>query len=245
MKRTILIAIAIPTLVISLMVAVCPQSVRGEPSDSISFLNSGVTVYSPVNMTYYNQNLFLNISLSAAGNLGSLNPQISMNYSIDGIYNGSVPLRSNGEIHVVTVAVGTISLPLLPDGSHELTVYLYGYNFQGHQPEFKSYVNTVHFSIDDPNSIFTPTPSPKPTPTLTPSQSPTPFPSPSPSPSLTPSPSPTQQPTSELIQSASPTPFTDVLYGPNLLLIEVGLVLAVVAIAVGTLVYVKTHKKQK
>ena len=59
-------------------------------------------------MTYNGNNLVLNVTLHSAGNLGSLDPNVSMNYSIDGLYNGTVPLQSNGEIHVETTAIGTV-----------------------------------------------------------------------------------------------------------------------------------------
>jgi hypothetical protein len=49
-----------------------------------------------------------------------------------------------------------VDLPELPDGSHCLTLYLYGYNTRSFLPQFKSYVDTVYFSINVP----TPTPSP-------------------------------------------------------------------------------------
>jgi hypothetical protein len=169
MNKALLTAISISALLISLIVTAYPHPVRADSTDALRFLDSGVTIYSPVNMTYYYGNLFLNISLYSAGSLGGLDPEISMNYSIDGIYNGSVPLRSNGEIHVVTVAVGTIGLPSLPNGSHYLTIYLYGFNQRTYEPRFLSYANTVYFGAignpalaptASPNSTATPSPAP-------------------------------------------------------------------------------------
>jgi hypothetical protein len=188
MKKALLTAIAISALLSSSMATICFCPVRAYSTDSISFLDSGLTIYSPVNMTYNYLNLVLNLSLYSAGNMGGLDPNISMNYSIDGIYNGSVPLKSNGEIHVITVAVGTVDLTELPNGSHCLTIYLYGLNQRTYQPKYLSYINTVYFSTVGNPILNSPTPSP--TPTLTPS----PSPSPTPIPSLSPSPTPTAEP---------------------------------------------------
>ena len=186
MKKTLLTAIAISALLLSLMVTVCPHPVRADSADFISFLDSAVTIFSPVNMTYNYRNLTLNLTVPVWSIMG-MPTSVSMNYSIDGIYNGPVPLRTITPPDAPPIATkvgwgaGSVDLPELPDGSHYLTIYLYGLNMRNYQPQFKSYVYTVYFSIDDPNSIFIPTP----TPTLTPS----PTPSPTASPFITPSPS--------------------------------------------------------
>jgi hypothetical protein len=214
MKKEVLTAIAISALLISLLATVCSYLVGADSADSIQFLDSGVTVFSPLNMTYYYQNPILNVTLYGAGYLGSIDPEISMNYRIDNIYNGSVHLRGNGEMHVVTTAVGTAALPELPSGSHYLTIYLYGWNQRSYEPKYLSFNNTVYFSIVGTN----PTSSPTPTPLITPS--------PSPSPNITPSPSP----------SPGSEPF------PTTLVIASVSVVAIV-VAIGALVYFKKHKR--
>jgi hypothetical protein len=159
MKTTWLTTIAVSALLISLLATACPCPVKAASTDYIGF-DSGVYIYSPLNVTYQYNNLVLNLGLSGAGNLGGLDPQISMNYSIDGIYNGSVPLMSNGEMHVSTRAVATVNLPEVPDGSHTLTIYLYGLNQRTYEPRYLSYVNTIYFStIGNPALGPTPTPS--------------------------------------------------------------------------------------
>jgi hypothetical protein len=181
MLKDIFIDIAISALLISSLAVVHSSIVRADSADFISFPDSGVTIFSPLNETYSYQNPILNVTLYGAGLLGSLDPQISMNYSIDNVYNGSVPLKSNGELHVITTAVGTVALPKLPSGSHYLTIYLYGWNQRSHEPKYLSFDNTVHFSIASVNPASSPTPAPSITP------------SPSPSPNTTPSPSSTSE----------------------------------------------------
>ena len=155
-------------------------------TDSIHFIDSDVTIFSPINMTYNHRNLILHLTVPVWSMMG-MPTNVSMNYSIDGSYNGSIPLKTITHPDAPPIATkvgygaGSVDLPELPNGSHYLTIYLYGLNMQNYQPQFKSYVNTVYFSIEDPNSIFIPTPTPTsvPTPTLTPSPSPSLAPSPS------------------------------------------------------------------
>jgi hypothetical protein len=178
--KTPLTAIIVSALFVSLMATgACSHLVRADSADFISF-DSGVTIYSPINRTYSSRYLTLNLTLYSAGTMGSIDPGISMNYDIDGIYNGPVPLNiDNPGLHVVTGGVGIVNLPELPEGSHCLTIYLEGLNQKNYEPRYLSYVNTVYFAIDDSNL----------TPTATPTLSPSPSPSPSSSPSLSPSPS--------------------------------------------------------
>ena len=164
MRTKWLTGIGVLVLLIIIVVTVCPSLLEADSVDSVGF-DSGVRVFSPVNMTYYYNNLILNLSLNGAGMLGSLDPQISMNYNIDGLYNGSVPLRSNGETHVVTVALATVNLPKLPDGSHCLTIYLNGLNQRTHEPKYVSYITRIYFSTVDEtalNSALSPTIAPTP-----------------------------------------------------------------------------------
>jgi len=124
------------------------QPVRADSADSISF-PSGITVFSPVNKTYNSQHLILNLTLYSAGSMGSIDSQISMTYSLAGRNFGQVPLSvSNPGLHIVTNAAGTVALPKLSEGSHTLTIYLYGHNQKTFQPKYVSYVNTIYFSID-------------------------------------------------------------------------------------------------
>jgi len=124
------------------------QPIRADSTGFISF-SSGITLLSPINMTYNNPNLFLNLTLYSAGSMGYIDSRISMNYSIDGKLNGHVPLKvSNPGVHVITNAFGLTSLPELAEGSHSLILFLEGFNQKRHEPRFVSYIDTVYFSID-------------------------------------------------------------------------------------------------
>jgi hypothetical protein len=121
---------------------------KADSTDFISF-PSGITLYSPLNSTHNSQYLTLNLFLDSAGSMGYIDSRISLNYSIDGKLEGPVPLTvSNPGVHVVTNGVGLVSLPELPEGSHSLTLYLYGFNQKYTEPRFLSYEDTVYFSID-------------------------------------------------------------------------------------------------
>ena len=168
MKR-VLTSITVFALLLSLLVMASYCPAKADSTDAVTF-DSGVTVYSPVNTTYYNTNIALNISLYSAGVMGQLDPQISMNDSIDGLYNGSVHLVSDGQLHVVTHGIGTANLPNLPEGSHILIPFYYGLNQRSDNPKYLSYVNTIQFSTE---GQAPPHPQPTPNPTTTQSPSPT------------------------------------------------------------------------
>src|SRR3990172_2536314 len=246
-----LTAIIVSALFVSLMATgACPHPVRADITDFIRF-DSGVTIFSPTNRTYNSRNLTLNLTLYSAGVLGSIDPRVSVNYDIDGICNGLVPLKvDNPGLHVVTGGAGIVNLPELPKGSHCLTISLEGLNQKTHEPKYLSYVNTVYFAIDDSNltptatPTLSPSPSPDPTPTPIPTPSPsptpsttqTPSPSPSPTPSIFPSSSPTQQPTLEPSQTAYDIQFVG--FTPTIILYA----LVPIAVVIGLLAYFAKHK---
>ena len=133
--------------IITLLTAVHPMSAKAQTADFLSF-PSGINVYSPLNMTYDSRYLFLNLTLYSAGQMGYIDPYIHLNYSVDGDFNSSVPLVvSNPGLHVVTNAATFMSLPKLSEGSHILTLYLFGHNQKSLDPKYLSYVDTVYFSV--------------------------------------------------------------------------------------------------
>lgn len=213
MKKEIFTAIAISGLIVTLLTTVYSHIVLADSADSIQFLDSGITVYSPLNMTYQTQPSILKVNLYGAGNFGSLDPEISMNYSVDNVYNGSVYLRSNGEMHFITNADGTAALPELPSGSHCLRIYLYGWNQRSYEPRYLSYVNTVYFSIAGASSTSSPTTNPT-------------------------TPTPTTAPTPTSTSPPEPTPETETFPGTPVSVASVG----IAVVAIGLLVYLKKHR---
>jgi hypothetical protein len=213
MKKEIFTAIAISGLIVALLTTVYSHIVLADLADPIQFLDSGITVYSPLNMTYQAQPSILKVSLYGAGNFGSLDPEISMNYSIDNVYNGAVYLRSNGEMHFITNADGTAALPELPSGSHCLRIYLYGWNQRSYEPRYLSYVNTVYFSIA--GASFTSSPTTNPT-----------------------TPTPTTAPTPTSTSSPEPTPETETFPGAPVSVASLGIAVVVI----GFVVYFKKHR---
>jgi hypothetical protein len=151
-RKTILLFLS--AMLLSSLIETLPNPAKAENAASISF-PSGITLYSPLNTTYNSQCLILNLTLYSAGQMGYIDPQISMNYSIDGKYNGPVPLEvSNPGLHVVTNAAGFVNLPKLSEGSHCLTIHLFGYNQISLNPKYLPYVYTVYFSISGPPKIL-------------------------------------------------------------------------------------------
>jgi hypothetical protein len=149
----------------------------------------------------------------------------SVSYSIDGQNTVSMPFEIIPYTKSIILYSGTIvgeaTLPILPNGSHNLTVYV---QTTSSAPlpfeDLLSLNETLYFNLEGQPAItpspiststFTPSPSPTPSPSINPSLNP----SPSPSPMLTPSPPPssTQQPTTtptiapflSLTPSSSPT----------------------------------------
>ena len=97
------------------------QVVSAGSNDGMGF-SSGVYLYSPINTTYASRFLTLNLTFGAG-----LGVQCSLNYSIDGVYNGPIPIvPKNNEMHVVIQTTGIVQLPELSEGSHCLTIYVEG-----------------------------------------------------------------------------------------------------------------------
>jgi len=145
-------ALSEKTILLFLMAAVLfaglPDHTRFAFGESDTYIYSGITFFSPLNRTYAYGHLALNLTLYSAGMMGSIDPRISMNYSIDGKLNGSVPLTiSNPGLHVVTNAAGFVNLPELPEGSHVLTIYLLGHNQKTANPKYVPYVESVYFYV--------------------------------------------------------------------------------------------------
>ena len=163
--KTALVLLVIPLLLASLLLGV--HMVKANSAGAMLFAG-GVTVYSPVNATYDSNFLTLNLTCGCGAGL-----QISLNYTIDGAYEGAIPLVYNGTsgFQLIAIETGTVQLPELSAGSHCLTIYeqatlndYHGANppgspFQststGGADYVASWVDPIYFSID--SSSFTPT----------------------------------------------------------------------------------------
>jgi hypothetical protein len=116
------------------------HSVKAESDDSIRF--SVFTLFSPLNRTYSSNYLTINLTFGA-----SIGIKYSLNYEVDGKYQGSIPYLINNptETHVVYKATGFVKLPELPEGSHKFTVYM---TAEGYQAKNLDYTGTVYFTIN-------------------------------------------------------------------------------------------------
>jgi hypothetical protein len=76
-----------------------------------------ISIQSPANKTYNTRFLTLTVTFPCGG------LKYSLYYSIDGKYVGTIPWKVDnpGEFHVVNPSTGTVRLPELSDGSHQLT----------------------------------------------------------------------------------------------------------------------------
>ena len=140
--------------------------------NSIVF-SSGLTLYSPVNTTYNSNVVECNGTFNCPKGV-----QSSLNYSIDGQYQGGLPWSLNPNsipIPEYYTVNGSFQLPQLPNGSHQLSIgideELYSGNITADTLISQTtWVNTVYFTIDSSQ------PTPTLTPTLTPNITPTPTP---------------------------------------------------------------------
>jgi hypothetical protein len=156
--KTAVVLLVIPLLLASLISGV--HMVRADSTGGMLFAG-GITVYSPVNATYDSNFLTLNLTCGCGAGL-----QFSLNYAIDGAYEGAIPLMYSGTpgFQLIVTENGTVQLPELSAGSHCLTIYeqatlndYHGANppgapFQpislGSADYVASWVDPVYFSIN-------------------------------------------------------------------------------------------------
>jgi hypothetical protein len=85
---------------------------------------SGINIISPSNGSTYNVGLLiLNVNLTT---IGGSNIQVSMNYSLDGTFNNSIPLTiqyPRGNSFILALHIGSANLPALSEGTHTLIVF--------------------------------------------------------------------------------------------------------------------------
>jgi hypothetical protein len=97
------------------------QTTKADSQTAIPFFPE-ITISSPTNGTYTSSVMTLNVSTST---LGGANIELFMNYSIDGTFNGSIPLDVTYPENSIMVALhtGLVNLPTLPKGPHRVTVF--------------------------------------------------------------------------------------------------------------------------
>lgn len=173
----------------------------------------GLTVYSPLNATYRSGILLCNVTFASSPGI-----QSSLNYSVDGVFQGYIIGAFN---------IG-FNLSQLSDGPHQLAIGIkegFSASPYPYDVSWFSRADTIYFSVD--------TSTPPASPSATPTASPTPTTSPTPTPSASPeTPSPTPSPTLLI-----PNPFVT---PPNSIgtpseypaLIIAGIVVVVIAVVV-------------
>lgn len=135
MRRFVLTAI-IFALLFSSIVSV--QIVEADSQTQRPLFFSGINIVSPSNSTYSSNMLTLNVTTKA---LQGIDINILMNYSIDGKHEGIIPTTTKIEpinatityangtttfgpsIQSPNVTKGYVTLPKLPEGTHNITVY--------------------------------------------------------------------------------------------------------------------------
>jgi hypothetical protein len=154
-KTNILLAVSVLGSLVSLLGASLLGGVQTVTADSQTappFI-SGIDIASPSNSTYSSSLLTLNVSVTT---LGGSNLKISMNYSLDGTYNQTIPVTiqyPTGNSFMLALHTGLADLPALPEGSHNITVYVeYEYpnnNRFVNEPDTITafYNSTVYFTV--------------------------------------------------------------------------------------------------
>jgi len=107
-------------------------------------LASGIGITSPSNRTYTSSLLTLNVSVTA---LVASNIRISMIYSLDGMNNNTIPLITHSRENSFQARItGSVTLPTLSYGSHNLTVFA-EHTINNELAHFDNH--TVYFTISD------------------------------------------------------------------------------------------------
>jgi hypothetical protein len=153
--------------------------VKGDSNEPLMF-SSGLTIYSPLNTTYDTNILKLNLTFGCGAGLNC-----SLNYNIDGEYQGPISLTFNNTagFQMFYLGYAVVQLPKLSNGYHVLSVDVEAYlnDFHGANPPgapfrlvapessdyVASWINSVYFTIASSDVVTTSTPSVTATPTVT------------------------------------------------------------------------------
>jgi hypothetical protein len=151
MKRTALTSLLVLAL---LILPVAGAHFVEADSQPVSPVLSNISIVSPSNSTYNSSLLTLNADVTTSG--GS-NIHTSMNYSLDGTSNQTIPLTIEypaGNAFTMALHIGLVDLPPLNEGSHNITVYVKcDYPNNGRFPNEPDtitafYNSTIYFTIN-------------------------------------------------------------------------------------------------
>jgi len=127
-------------------------SVNADSSEPLSF-SSGLSLYSPVNSTYSSKVVECNGTF-----VGPINYELTMNYSVDGKYQGYLPyvLNQNATNSVTYMVNWSFQLPELSKGSHQLSIGIEQQLFTNGFTAVKqdTYVDTVYFTVSPSQPIL-------------------------------------------------------------------------------------------
>jgi hypothetical protein len=152
-KTKLSFAILISVLVIVFLIQSITQVplVKADSNEPITF-SSGLTLYSPLNITYSSNVLECNGTFDCPKGV-----QSSLNYSVDGKNTDGLPWKldpnsiSDPDIYIIN---GSFELPKLSDGSHKLSIGILEELLDKsniNSPKLinsTSWINTVYFEID-------------------------------------------------------------------------------------------------
>jgi hypothetical protein len=120
--------------------------VKADSAEPITF-SSGLTLYSPVNTTYSSNVVECNGTF-----VGPIEYEVSLNYSVDGKYQGSLPWTLNQNLtNSATYTLDwSFQLAQLPNGTHQLSIGIEKQLFSNgdHLISQTTWVNTAYFTIN-------------------------------------------------------------------------------------------------
>ena len=139
MKKRVVVAVFVLALLFSPTAGV--QRVKASSQTEYP-LASGLDITSPSNTTYISSLLTLNVSITT---IDASNIRISMTYSLDGMFNNTIPLITHSrENSFQATKTGSVILPTLSYGSHNVTVFA-EHTINNELAHLDK--NTVHFTI--------------------------------------------------------------------------------------------------
>lgn len=113
-----------------LLILIVVQTVKAQDTSYPDvFPFNGINIVSPTNgSTYSDSSLILKVNATAQADITlSHTPlnhaQISANYSLDGVFNDSIPMDIQFPQFGIALFTGSVNLPALSQGSHTLTVF--------------------------------------------------------------------------------------------------------------------------